>query len=226
MQYFPNYGDERNKGWCVFCGGPEETRDHAPSKVFLDEPYPENLPVLPSCGVCNHSFSLDEEYTACLIECCKAGSIEVARTTRPKIDRILDRQVALESRLRSARFETDSGIIWKPEEERVSNVMVKLARAHIAYEQNEPKLDDPTSVAIVPLCAISADVREGFEASPNSGVWPEVGSRAMHRLIVGNEGDFPWIDVQPNRYRYLVAIGPSLVRIVIGGYLAAEIIWD
>ncbi|HJT79163.1 MAG TPA: hypothetical protein VJ739_18345 [Gemmataceae bacterium] len=27
MRQLPDFGDERNKGWCVFCGGPEETRD-------------------------------------------------------------------------------------------------------------------------------------------------------------------------------------------------------
>lgn len=48
----------------------------------------------------------------------------------------------------------------------------------------------------------------------------------MHRMIVGAEGDYPWIDVQPGRYRYLVATGPALVRIVIAEYLAAEVVWD
>jgi hypothetical protein len=68
--------------------------------------------------------------------------------------------------------------------------------------------------------------RDSFEASPHTGLWPEVGSRAMHRMIVGAEGDYPWIEVQPGRYRYLVATGPALVRIVIAEYLAAEIVWD
>ena len=49
----------------------------------------------------------------------------------------------------------------------------------------------------------------------------------MHRLLVGAEGDYPWIEVQPGRYRYLVATGPGiLVRIVIAEYLAAEVAWD
>jgi hypothetical protein len=60
MQELPDFGDERNKGWCVFCGGPLETRDHAPSRVLFYKHYSENLPMLASCEVCNHSFSLDE----------------------------------------------------------------------------------------------------------------------------------------------------------------------
>ena len=226
MQQLPNFGDDRNKGWCVFCGGPEETRDHAPSRVLLDEPYPDNLPVLACCRSCNTSFSLDEEYLACLIECARTGSVEQARTARPKIARILARKTSLESRLAAARCETADGILWKPEDERVRNVIVKLARAHVAYEQNEPQLDEPANLSIIPLCAMTDESRDEFEASPNSGLWPEVGSRAMHRILVGAEGDYPWMDVQPGRYRYLVATGPALVRIVIAEYLAAEVVWD
>ena len=226
MQQLPDYGDERNKGWCVFCGGGMETRDHAPSRVLLDEPYPENLPVLACCHECNQSFSLDEEYLACLIECARTGSVAQAQAARPKISKILARKPALESRLAAARCETAEGILWKPEDERVRNVIVKLARAHIAFEQNEPQLDEPASIATVPLCSMTEEVRDDFEESPNTGLWPEVGSRAMHRIIVGAEGDYPWIEVQPGRYRYLVATGPALVRMVIAEYLAAEIVWD
>jgi hypothetical protein len=103
---------------------------------------------------------------------------------------------------------------------------VKLARAHIAYEQNEPQLEEPVAVSVVPLCALTRDTREAFEVSPNTGLWPEVGSRAMHRILIGAEGDYPWIVVQPGRYRSLVGCGPSLVRIVIAEYLAAEVAWD
>jgi hypothetical protein len=226
MQQLPDFGDVRNKSWCVFCGGPLETRDHAPSRVFLDEPYPENLPVLASCAACNHSFSLDEEYVACLIECARTGSVEQARAARPKIARIFERKASLEARLAAAKYETSNGIVWKPEEGRVCNVVVKLARAHIAYEQNEPQLEDPVAVSILPLCAMTEEAREEFEALPNTGLWPEVGSRAMHRILVGAEGDYPWIEVQPGRYRYLVACGPLLVRIAIAEYLAAEVTWD
>jgi hypothetical protein len=60
-------GDDRNKGRCIHCGGPDETRDHSPSKVFLDEPYPENLPVCPSCLQFNNTLSIDEEYLACFL---------------------------------------------------------------------------------------------------------------------------------------------------------------
>ena len=225
MRQMPNFGDQRNQGWCVFCGGQMESRDHAPSRVFLDEPYPENLPVLASCEACNTSFSLDEEYLACLVECAKTGSVQQARIARPKVARILDRKDSLRRRLESARRDTAEGIIWTPEAERVRNVVVKLARAHIAYEQNEPHLDEPTSVDIIPLCAMTSATRIDFESSPNTSAWPEVGSRALQRLIEGGEERFPWIEAQPGRYRYLVTYCSSLVRLVIAEYLAAEVTW-
>ncbi len=70
------------------------------------------------------------------------------------------------------------------------------------------------------------DERDEFESSPNTGLWPEVGSRAMHRVLIGAEGELPWIEVQPQRYRYMVTSGPFMVRIVIAEYLTAEVTWD
>jgi len=52
MKQLQCYGDSRNKGFCVHCGGPDETRDHVPAKVLLDEPYPENLPDRCCWSVC------------------------------------------------------------------------------------------------------------------------------------------------------------------------------
>ncbi len=84
MQNLRCYGDSRYKGFCIHCGGPYETDDHIPSKVLLDEPYPGNLMVCPSCSDCNNSFSLDEEYFACLLECVIAGEAEPPKLRRKK----------------------------------------------------------------------------------------------------------------------------------------------
>jgi hypothetical protein len=89
MEQLRNYGDQRNQEWCVHCGDPGETRDHIPSRILLDEPYPENLPVVAACRSCNAGFSLDEEYFACLVECVLAGGVEPERQLRPKIRRFL-----------------------------------------------------------------------------------------------------------------------------------------
>jgi len=67
MKRLPNYADQRFNGQCVYCGAYSDTKEHVPPKVFLDRPFPENLPVVESCAKCNTGFSLDEEYLACLI---------------------------------------------------------------------------------------------------------------------------------------------------------------
>lgn len=61
--------DRRLTGMCVYCGDQPDTRDHVPSKVFLNEPYPPELPVVAACKRCNESFSLDEQYLACFLDC-------------------------------------------------------------------------------------------------------------------------------------------------------------
>jgi hypothetical protein len=225
MRQFECFGDDRNKGWCVYCGMEDETRDHAPSRVFLDRPYPENLPIVAACQKCNQSFSLDEEYVACLIECAKAGSVKLACDARPKIGKILLRQAALASRLRSARVASADSIAWRPEEPRIRNVVLKLARAHLAFEQNEPQLDEPSQFLVAPLIAMSDPEWEAFETPPLSGCWPEACSRALQRQVLEPMGCPPWLVVQPDRYRYLVTSGPIGVRLVIGEYLAAEVAW-
>ena len=73
MRQLHSFADDRLLAGCVYCSGSTETRDHIPSRVLLDEPYPENLLVIPACGSCNESFSLDEEYVACLVECARTG---------------------------------------------------------------------------------------------------------------------------------------------------------
>ena len=92
MRQIPNYGDQRNVGWCVYCGGSEETRDHLPSRILLEKPYPDNLPAVPACQACNGGFSLDEEYLACVLECVLARSAHAQDFERPQVARVLERK--------------------------------------------------------------------------------------------------------------------------------------
>lgn len=73
-----------------------------------------------------------------------------------------------------------------------------------------------------------------FEERPDPGavelgVWPEVGSRMMSRLLIAENEVFDegWLVVQEGRYRYKLNWHAGLdVRIVIREYLACQIIWD
>jgi hypothetical protein len=210
MEQIPNYGDWRNQGWCIHCGGPGETRDHIPSRILLDEPYPDNLPVVSACRKCNLGFSLDEEYFA--------GGVEPEQLSRPKIGRLLVSKPELAMRLAKARKVERGRVIFGVEHDRIKNIVMKLARGHAAFELNEPQLDDPVSVCYRPREELSPKELEKFEAVPSTSLWPEVGSRALRE---------DWVEVQPNRYRYLTSqVSGVLVRIVIAEYLGCEVIWE
>lgn len=61
-----------NQMQCIYCGALADTREHCPSRAFLKEPRPCNLPVLPSCSKCNNSYSADELYMKSFILFMKA----------------------------------------------------------------------------------------------------------------------------------------------------------
>jgi hypothetical protein len=228
MQQITNYGDERTLAFCAFCGGETGTRDHCPSRVLLDEPLPENLPVVPACAICNNGFSADEEYLACLVSCVIVGSSDPDASPRAKIKRLLAAKPVLRARIEQARQSENNRTEFLPEHERIRRVMLKLARGHALYELHEPRIDEPTEFICVPLSALSVAQRDEFETPSSSSVWPEVGSRAMQRLVedkaVRPDG---WIDVQPGRYRYCAQLSDGVdIRIVVHEYLACKVQWE
>ena len=233
MEQIPNYGDQRQQDFCVHCGGTTETRDHAPSKILLDKPYPTNLPVLPACPACNEGFSADEEYLACFVECVLHGSTDPVKLSRQKVSRILAESQALRERIERSKKQSQTLgggkiIVRQPEEDRVRNVILKLARCHAAFELNEPQICDPDHYMVTPLAGLSREQREHFETAPDTGVWPEVSSRAMQRMIIGDQPySDGWLEVQEGRYRYM-AVGAEgvMVRGVLSEYLAFEVVWD
>ena len=228
MQQLPCYGDQRNKGFCVHCGGIDETCDHVPSKVFLDDPYPDNLMVCAACLKCNNGLSFDEEYLACLLECIIAGDANPGEMRRPKIARTLIQKPALLRRLQDSKTQYNGQPHWSVEYDRVKAVVLKLARCHMAFELNEPQIGEPSCITFRPLAAMEALERLSFE-NDNMALLPEVGSRAMQRLLVVGSDVFSagWLIVQDDNYRYRVDTGDGYrVRIVIREYLACEITWE
>jgi len=163
MDQLRNYGDRRNQGWCVYCGRAEETRDHVPSRILLDEPYPANPPIVPACLRCNAGYSLDEEYLACLVDCVLAGDTEPQGIFRAKIRRILSRKPKLAARIRKSKQVIDNRIIFRPEADRVRNVFLKLGHGHAAFELNEPQLDEPARVFFEAFERMTLKERHNFE---------------------------------------------------------------
>ena len=226
----PDYGDERQLAFCAFCGGSTGTRDHCPSRVLLDEPYPDNLPVVPACPDCNARFSSDEQYLACLVSCVLAGSTDPAKIARPKIQRILSDTPPLRARIEQSRTESADGVIFSPEHQRVSAVVTKLAQGHALYELHDPHPEAPAVIHVTPFGLMSDADRDAFESPRTEGIsgWPEVGSRAMQRMVgFHTPPEYPWMIVQPGLYRFLASLDSGIsIRIVILEYLACHVIWD
>jgi hypothetical protein len=230
MKHLSSFGDERTIVSCTFCGGETGTRDHCPSRVFLDEPFPENLPVVPACSTCNVGFSADEEYLACLISCVIAGSTDPDEISRNKIKRILNHTPALCARIEQARAVLNGTTIFTPEYERVLTVITKLAQGHALSEIHESFAYKPDSRWCAPLSVMTDEqmaVFENPETFSDISIWPEVGSRAMQRLLTGTDvTPSGWIDIQPGFYRFHVSYGDDVeVRIVIHEYLACHVSW-
>jgi hypothetical protein len=57
MRQIKTFSDKRHEAFCVYCGNAPDTDDHVPSKVLLDKPYPDQLPVVNACRSCNQGFS-------------------------------------------------------------------------------------------------------------------------------------------------------------------------
>ncbi|MGE0129405.1 MAG: hypothetical protein AB7U82_15110 [Blastocatellales bacterium] len=227
MDQLKNFGDQRQTAFCLNCGQGTGTRDHVPSKVFLDDPYPENLPVVGACQPCNQRFSLDEEYVACLVECARVGDVTPSSIKREKIRRILTKKPTLASKLKQARVVKDGSVSFSIDPERIQNVFLKLARGHALFEQNMPMHHEPANLSFGPLNLLTDQSRREFESSRQGDIWPEVGSRAMQRLVAaGSSALSEWIVVQPRRYRYLTMCHDSLtVRIVLSEYIWCEAVW-
>lgn len=242
MNQLNSYADSRLIRKCIFCGGHADTRDHIPSKCLLDRPFPENLPVIGCCYTCNQSFSSDEQYFACFIECVGSGSTDPNKLSRSSISKILINTPSLKKRIEESVIMVDNKIAFVPEWERINNVMLKLAQGHVAFELSLIKRDHPNHFWCGLLESLPEENRNEFNSVHFQNNVGEVGSRAMQRFLVttlsmidenGFEKDVnlifnDWIDVQDERYRYIAIddSGMIIIRIVIGEFFACEVAWE
>lgn len=232
------FSDSRLTRGCIFCGGLPDTRDHIPSKCILDKPYPENLPVVGCCYECNQGFSSDEQYFACFIECLLRGSANIQDLKRPSIIKIFERSPALRKSIENSITEIDGNKIFKPEIERINNVLLKLAQGHVAFELSLILRNKPDHFWWGLLSSLSEEKKIDFESVHFQENVGEIGSRSMQRLMVTNiimqDGSSmnmvinDWLDVQDDRYRYMAIddMGMIIIRIVIDEFFGCEIIWE
>jgi hypothetical protein len=242
MDQLRDCADDRLLRGCIYCGAQDATREHVPSRVFLDKPYPENLQVVEACRRCNNGFSKDEEYVASLIESIIVGSTDPSKIRRPTIAALLNRSQLLRSRIEPSTQSNGDQTLFKVEHDRLRRVLLKLARCHAAYELKQECRDDPTSMWWHPIELLAENHRDEFNSPHLIQTYGEVGSRGMQRLLVAEikqaspSGEpttvhlvfNDWVEVQENRYRYHAIDDGGVVRIkiVIGDYLACEALWE
>jgi hypothetical protein len=242
MDQLNPFADSRLIRGCIYCFGSDDTRDHVPSKCLLEQPYPDNLPVVRCCDSCNQDFSRDEQYFVCLLESVLCGSTDPEKIGRPSVARIMRELPALRQRIEDSRTEVNGQIAFVPEMERICNVMLKLARGHAAFELSQPCRTQPDHFWWAPLLSLSPEENEKFNSVHFQQVSGEVGSRNMQRLLVmqmtilgdnGKPQNVPmlindWIDVQDDQYRYIAIddMGMLVIRIVVSEYFACEVAWN
>lgn len=220
--------DDRLRGLCVYCGAEADSRDHVPSKILLDEPYPENIPVAESCIECNQGFSASEEYLACFIDCVINGTTTPNKNFRNRIIATLIARPSIAKKIElSKKSDMSDGLLWQPESRRVKEVVLKLARGHIAYELGIQRIDAPDIIEIVPIPFMSKLELESFLSIENSHFYPEIGSRAFVNLLTGKPNAYEqWCAVQENRYQY--SVGQShgdWAKLILSNYLACHVAW-
>ncbi len=228
MKIIEHYTQEFFLGACIYCGSKADTREHTPPKVFLDKPYPAELPVVGACKKCNQGFSQDEEYMACFIEFVISGSADPDSVQRSMVKRALKHSEKLRSRLASAKKIVDGRVFFEMEEERVSRVAKKIAVGHIYFELGLIADMRELDVMINPIITMNEKELIEFN-SINWNLYPEVHSRALTRMIEGGDESYNhgWLVVQDGRYQYAVIqnSGCTEVRIIFSEYLACQVIW-
>ena len=230
--------DQRLIGTYFYCSAPPSTRDHIPSKVFLDLPYPNNLTVVECCSECNNSFSLDEEYFACFLECVIQGTAIPNDLFRIKVTKILNRQIKLQNRIALSRKINNKNIItWELEWERIEKIVLKLARGHLSIIHGNNYLGNPISFDITTIHNLTDDQLDDFNGIGKSYVdkIPELGSRGCFGInIEKSDNDesniintnYGWNIVQDDLYRYAIdPLSGTWVKIVLREFLACTVKW-
>lgn len=223
------YGDSRLTDICAYCGGLAETEDHVPSRCFLDEPYPQNMPVVPCCSTCNHDFSLDEEYVSCFIDCMKANTVVPDEIPREKTRKTLLHSPKLQERIALQKREFGGVTIFDIENERFEKVIRKFAYGLLAHENDILSWDSTYRISRWLLSEMSDTQKESFFQPFKGTLLPEVSSHGLEHVMLysaENDIDFfsnPLITVQEGRYSYCVSPDSDRVKFIIADFLAVEV---
>lgn len=224
MRQRREYGEGHLERMCYYCGSWADTVDHVPSKVLLDKPYPENLPVVPCCKKCNREFSLDEEFVAVLFECVRWQTFDINEFKRDIVRKIVEHNPAILRTVKeTVHHLSDGHISINPENTRLNKVLTKLIAGHLRFEGlDQLFLHDGLDLTFYQDIHANRDFYRNFHTPIQSGLLPEVGSRALIALVENGRTGSWWFDVQSKMYEYCVAPDNSEVRIILQDYFGVR----
>lgn len=235
LGYYTSWEKSKNNG-CIYCGNPATTREHVPSKAFLQEPYPDNLPTIPACFACNNGYSEDENYVACFLDILKSQvyyDYLVPEQTNFRMAKDKKLQNILQEQIKTQ----DDKVSYQLDKQRFDRILLKLARGHAGFESDYVDFDN-TNVKIWYdfLFHLPDEILQNFESVPEADIAPEVGSRGIitpfiiQNIETGEAIGFSaWNEVQKNRYCYQVSHnknGDITVKIVILEFLYCVVEFD
>lgn len=232
LGYYTSWEKSKSNG-CIYCGKSATTREHTPSKTFLIEPYPENLPTIPACFACNNGYSEDEKYVACFLDLLKSQIyLDYTQQEQTKLRLLKDEK--LNKTLQEQIWIENGKVYFKPDAKRILRILRKLARGHAGFELDYINFDNTEiEVWYEFVFNMSPNDIEEFDDIPAYSLYPEVGSRGMYliqNLSTGAAYTFArWIDVQNGQYRYQVSYDDNsniVVKIVIFEFLYCRVVLE
>lgn len=230
---------EKNKRFdsvCIYCRtNIADSREHIPSRVFLDIPYPKNYNIVPACKNCNCGFSIDELYVSCFTDKLRNSLSNNKFPLREKTIAAISHDKELAKKLDDQIRIEDERILVSYVPESFSTILIKLAKGHLCQEQDKVFESDcliECNFKFKP--DLSEDEIHNFEELPSIDKAGECGSDFTHGLLIidgfGSASQIfvPWNEVQDDNYRYLTYFEQNnyIVRIVICETLFAEVIFS
>lgn len=229
--------------YCVYCGEEADTREHCPSKAFLQKPYPADLPTVPACKKCNNGFSYDERYASNVIKCLasyyEANDMSVFESEEKDLKEIKEARKATKEFVKQPFFD-----------ERLANVFRKLAICHASYEISTGYFSKdwdgtPERISYVIKPFVRQQDWENLEYAEviHDEILPEIGARAFRNIYVvqakmvsietGTDALLPmimvdWVDVQDGFYKYQVYLKDNKiwVKMIFRDLLYCEVVFS
>ena len=230
---------EKNKRFhsiCIYCRtNVANSREHLPSRIFLDIPYLEEYSIVPACKKCNGGFSADEVYVSSFIDKLKRALFNNRFPLREKTISAINHDKEL-AKILKEQIRTEKGKIfvnYVPES--FSIILIKLAKGHLCQEQDKVFESDCLVECNFKFKSdLSEDELYHFEELPCADKSSECGSDFTHGLLIvealglPSQIFVPWKEVQVGNYRYLTYFEHDnyVVKIVICETLFAEVLFS